>query len=53
MIEKGQAVYKELCFACHGEDGRGEAKWTAAQSRWRPSSHSCCVRRACSVIATT
>ena len=22
-LEKGAAVYKELCFACHGDDGRG------------------------------
>ena len=23
-IEKGETVYKELCFSCHGDDGRGE-----------------------------
>ena len=22
-LEKGQAIYKELCFSCHGDDGRG------------------------------
>ena len=22
-IERGEAIYNELCFACHGEDGRG------------------------------
>jgi mono/diheme cytochrome c family protein len=22
-LDKGSAVYKELCFACHGDDGRG------------------------------
>jgi mono/diheme cytochrome c family protein/glucose/arabinose dehydrogenase len=22
-LEKGQGVYRELCFACHGDDGRG------------------------------
>jgi mono/diheme cytochrome c family protein/glucose/arabinose dehydrogenase len=25
VLDKGQAIYKEVCFACHGEDGRGEA----------------------------
>ncbi len=25
VLEKGQAIYKEVCFACHGDDGRGEA----------------------------
>ena len=24
-LDKGQAIYKEVCFACHGDDGRGEA----------------------------
>jgi len=23
-LEKGRTVYTELCYACHGEDGRGE-----------------------------
>lgn len=23
VIEKGQQIYKEVCFACHGDDGRG------------------------------
>ena len=22
-MEKGEAIYKEVCFACHGDDGRG------------------------------
>jgi mono/diheme cytochrome c family protein len=22
-LEKGEAIYKELCFSCHGDDGRG------------------------------
>ncbi len=22
-LERGQGIYKELCFSCHGEDGRG------------------------------
>jgi mono/diheme cytochrome c family protein/glucose/arabinose dehydrogenase len=22
-LERGQAIYKELCFSCHGDDGRG------------------------------
>jgi mono/diheme cytochrome c family protein len=25
VLDKGQAIYKEVCFACHGDDGRGEA----------------------------
>ncbi|MEO8521715.1 MAG: HEAT repeat domain-containing protein [Acidobacteriota bacterium] len=24
VLEKGQQIYKEVCFACHGDDGRGE-----------------------------
>ena len=23
-LDKGQDIYKEVCFACHGDDGRGE-----------------------------
>ena len=23
VMEKGQTIYKEVCFACHGDDGRG------------------------------
>lgn len=23
MLEKGQGIYRELCFACHGMDGKG------------------------------
>ena len=23
VMERGQAIYKEVCFACHGDDGRG------------------------------
>jgi mono/diheme cytochrome c family protein len=23
-LDKGQQIYKEVCFACHGDDGRGE-----------------------------
>lgn len=23
LLEKGQAIYKEVCFACHGFDGKG------------------------------
>ncbi len=25
LLEKGDAIFKELCFACHGTDGRGMA----------------------------
>ena len=24
IMDKGQAVFKEVCFTCHGDDGRGE-----------------------------
>ena len=24
-MERGEAIYKEVCFACHGDDGRGTA----------------------------
>ena len=23
VMERGEAIYKEVCFACHGDDGRG------------------------------
>ena len=26
MLEKGKAIYAELCFSCHGDDGRGTPK---------------------------
>jgi mono/diheme cytochrome c family protein/glucose/arabinose dehydrogenase len=26
LIERGQTIYAELCFACHGEDGKGAEK---------------------------
>jgi mono/diheme cytochrome c family protein len=26
LLEKGRTIYTELCFACHGEDGRGQTK---------------------------
>ena len=22
-MERGETIYKELCFSCHGDDGRG------------------------------
>ena len=22
-MQRGDAIYKELCFSCHGDDGRG------------------------------
>jgi glucose/arabinose dehydrogenase/mono/diheme cytochrome c family protein len=25
VMERGDAIYKEVCFACHGDDGRGAA----------------------------
>ncbi len=26
MLKKGETIYKELCFACHGSDGKGMAQ---------------------------
>ena len=51
MLEKGREVYTEVCFACHGDDGRGApsaGSATAPRSarRWPP-------RRACSAPSTT
>ena len=31
MLDKGQEIYTQVCFACHGEDGRG-AKVPGAQN---------------------
>ncbi len=31
MLEKGRGIYTEVCFACHGDDGRG-AKVPGAQN---------------------
>jgi mono/diheme cytochrome c family protein len=25
LLQRGEAIYKELCFTCHGDDGRGVA----------------------------
>jgi mono/diheme cytochrome c family protein len=30
VMERGEAIYKEGCFACHGDDGRGTAQPGAA-----------------------
>ncbi len=30
VMERGEAIYKEVCFACHGDDGRGTAQPGAA-----------------------
>ncbi len=30
VMERGDAIYKEVCFACHGDDGRGVVKEGAA-----------------------
>jgi mono/diheme cytochrome c family protein/glucose/arabinose dehydrogenase len=30
VMERGEAIYKEVCFACHGDDGRGTAQPAAA-----------------------
>ena len=30
IMERGEAIYKEVCFACHGDDGRGTAQPGAA-----------------------
>ncbi len=30
VMERGEGIYKEICFACHGDDGRGTAQPGAA-----------------------
>jgi mono/diheme cytochrome c family protein len=30
IMERGEAIYQEVCFACHGDDGRGTAQPGAA-----------------------
>jgi mono/diheme cytochrome c family protein/glucose/arabinose dehydrogenase len=30
VMERGEGIYKEVCFACHGDDGRGTAQPGAA-----------------------
>ncbi len=36
-MERGEAIYKEVCFACHGDDGRGTraAGGPRRERRWR------------------
>ena len=49
MMDKGKEIYNELCFACHGDDGRGTPAPRprhARRRRWP-------LRRACSATATT
>jgi len=26
VIERGETIYKELCFSCHGTDGKGASE---------------------------
>ena len=37
VMERGDAIYKEVCFACHGDDGRGAVKEGAAGAPMAPS----------------
>jgi putative membrane-bound dehydrogenase-like protein len=35
LMDRGQTIYTEICFSCHGEDGRGTPKATASLAkRW-------------------
>ena len=49
VIDKGKEIYTEVCFACHGDDGRGTPAPGARHARHRRWP----LRRACSDIATT
>ena len=37
VMERGDAIYKEVCFACHGDDGRGAVSEGAAGAPMAPS----------------
>ena len=37
VMEQGQGIYKEVCFACHGDDGRGTAQPGAPGTTMAPS----------------
>ncbi|MGH9160328.1 MAG: DUF7133 domain-containing protein, partial [Vicinamibacteraceae bacterium] len=37
MLERGETIYNELCFACHGADGRGTPTNGAGGSTMAPS----------------
>ena len=32
VLKKGEAIYRELCFACHGNDGKGMVQQAAPQA---------------------
>ena len=45
VMERGEGIYKEVCFACHGDDGRGTALAGERRARrWRRRSR---ARAAC------
>ena len=50
-LDKGKEIYTQLCFACHGDDGRGAPVPGAA--RHDDGAGAGRRRRACSAIATT
>ena len=33
VMQRGETIYNELCFACHGDDGRGAPQPGAAPAR--------------------
>lgn len=37
VITRGEAIYKELCFSCHGDDGRGAPQPGAAGTVMAPA----------------
>ena len=51
VMERGEGIYKELCFACHGDDGRGTPQPGAAPGT--TMAPSLAARRACRDTATT
>ena len=50
-IQRGESTYKELCFSCHGADGKGAPMQGARGRDARAAAGG--VSRACSATATT
>ena len=52
IMERGGAIYTELCFSCHGDDGRGTPA-PGAGAGVDDGAVACRARRASTAIATT